>query len=784
MVLEAYSVSHGKASAYLPVVELLQGYFKIISDDDPRTRREKITGRVLALDRALEEPLPYLFALFGLADEKDALAGMDASIRKRRTLDAIKRIVLRESLNQPLVLIFEDLHWIDEQTQEFLNLFADSIGTAKILLLVNYRPEYSHSWSNKTYYEQIRLDPLGRESADEMLATLLGVDADLAPLKRLIIEKTEGTPFFMEEMVQALFEQQVLARNGRVHLTQPLSELKIPSTVQAMLSARIDRLPADEKDLLQTLAVIGREFSASLVHAVVGQYDDRLDTMLDDLQLREFIYEQPAAGEADYIFKHALTQEVAYSSILAERRQFLHSHIAQAIESLAGARVEEHIEELAHHYSRSANLAKAVHYLQRAGEQAAARSFHEAISYLSTAIEFLKKLPSSSARDAQELVIRMALVNPLFVINPLPVADLEQNLRRAQVPCKQLGKTEVMAHVLLNLFFVYWCIGDLGKQREAAQAGMEIASREPSEITVFCAGWTNGFLSAWTGQYDSARVHLERALSIRPSTEALLLKDPAIAISLVDCIEFLGFTLWMLGYPEQARRYEQRLADLANSSIDAFAWAVAVHGILMMRCQFFRDFRGMKQRAEELLRSASEGAASYWVVFGQVWLGRVTVAEGEFAAGIRMLEDGMNASFARGDAGTYDLFRYTAAATYLQAGVVERGMTAVREGITQIPATGLFSAELYRLQGEFLLLAGALEDEAEKSFRQAIRIAQPQGAKSWELRATMSLARLLAKQAKRDEARTMLAGIYDWFTEGFGTADLEEAKALLDKLIA
>jgi predicted ATPase len=218
---------------------------------------------------------------------------------------------------------------------------------------VNYRPEYSHSWSNKTYYEQIGLDPLGRESADEMLATLLGADADLAPLKRLIIEKTEGTPFFMEEMVQALFEQQVLARNGRVRLTRPLSELKIPSTVQAMLAARIDRLPAGEKDLLHMLAVIGREFSASFVHAVVGQNDDELDRMLDNLQFKEFIYEQPAAGEAEYVFKHALTQEVAYKSMLAERRRFLHSRIGQVIESLSSARIEDHLKELAHHYSRS-----------------------------------------------------------------------------------------------------------------------------------------------------------------------------------------------------------------------------------------------------------------------------------------------------------------------------------------------------------------------------------------------------------------------------------------------
>jgi class 3 adenylate cyclase len=214
MVLEAFSVSHGKASAYLPVLDFLQGYFKIVGEDNARTRREKVAGRIAILDPALEETRPYLFALLGVVEGDDPLSQMDGQIKKRRTLEAIKQILLRESLNQPLMVMFEDLHWIDGQTQEFLNLLADSIGTAKILLLINYRPEYSHQWGSKTYYTQLRLDPLCKESAEEMLAALLGDDAELTPLKRLIIEKTEGTPFFMEEIVQALFDEGALVRNG------------------------------------------------------------------------------------------------------------------------------------------------------------------------------------------------------------------------------------------------------------------------------------------------------------------------------------------------------------------------------------------------------------------------------------------------------------------------------------------------------------------------------------------------------------------------------------------
>jgi len=317
---------------------LLHGYFRIAGEDDERTRREKVAGKITILERSLEDTLPYLFNLLSIVESGDPLAQMDGQLRKRRTLEAIKRILLRESLNQPLMLIFEDLHWIDEATQDLLNLLADSLGTAKILLLVNYRPEYSHQWNSKTYYMQLRLDPLGKESADEMLSALLGDGKDLIPLKRLIIERTEGNPFFMEETVQVLLDEGALVHDGSaVKLTQSLDTLKIPPTVQGILAARIDRLPAEAKELLQTLAVIGREFPLSLIRAVLTKTDDVLSAPLNDLQLREFIYEQPSVGEAEYIFKHALTQEVAYNSVLIERRKQLHERIGAALEVLYGS---------------------------------------------------------------------------------------------------------------------------------------------------------------------------------------------------------------------------------------------------------------------------------------------------------------------------------------------------------------------------------------------------------------------------------------------------------------
>ncbi|MBV8359954.1 MAG: AAA family ATPase, partial [Deltaproteobacteria bacterium] len=355
MVLEAFSLSHGKATAYLPLLELLREYFRIIPNDDLRTRREKVTGRVLALDRLLEDTLPYLFALLGLSESDDQLAQMDAQVRRRRTNEAIKRILLRESLKQPLMMIVEDLHWIDSETQALLNLLVDAIANARILLLVNYRPEYRHEWGSRTHYTQLRLDPLGSEGAGEMLSALLGDDKDLIQLKHVIVERTQGTPFFIEEMVQALLEEGVLQRNGTIKLAQPISTIKVPPTVRAVLASRIDRLPAPEKELLQTLAVLGHEFSLNMAQRVTLKSGDQLAQMLSRLQFGELISEQPAVGDIEYSFKHALTQEVAYGSILIERRRALHERTGHTIEELYSDQLEDHYNDLAYHYLRSNN---------------------------------------------------------------------------------------------------------------------------------------------------------------------------------------------------------------------------------------------------------------------------------------------------------------------------------------------------------------------------------------------------------------------------------------------
>src|SRR5713226_479503 len=373
-VLEAYSVSHGKASAWLPVLEFLYGYFGIEETDGKSERRAKIEALLSGLDPALSDTLALLYTLMGLHEGADPIAQMDPQIKLRRTAEAIKRILLRESLNQPLVVIFEDLHWIDNQTQELLDLLTESIANARVLLLFNYRPEYRHQWTNKSYYAQLRLDTLSEEGAAAMLSALLGEGVELAPLKRLVIERTEGNPFFIEEMVQALFDEGALVRNGTVQVARSLSQLRLPSTVQGILASRIDRLPPEHKELIQTLAVMGRESPLALISRVTSQSDAELEPRLSALQAGEFIYEQPAAAGVQYTFKHALTQEVAYNSLLIERRKLLHERAAVAIEMLYVDQLDDHLSDLAHHFERSRNAGKALEYLGRAAQQAERRS--------------------------------------------------------------------------------------------------------------------------------------------------------------------------------------------------------------------------------------------------------------------------------------------------------------------------------------------------------------------------------------------------------------------------
>jgi class 3 adenylate cyclase len=363
LVLESASVSYGKATPYFPVVDLLKRYAHVEERDDARTIRAKVTGQVLTLDETLQEAIPPFLSLLDALPEDTPFQKLDPPQRRQCTLDALKRVLLRECQVQPLLLVFEDLHWIDSETQALLDSLIESLPTARLLLLVNYRPEYQHGWGSKTYYAQLRLDSLPLASAEELLQALLGGDPSLAPLKQLLIARTEGNPFFLEESVRTLVETGVLVGEpGTSRLVKSLDSLQVPATVQAVLAARIDRLPPEEKRLLQTAAIIGTAVPLLLLQAIAELPEAELYRSLAHLQAAEFLYETRLFPEHEYTFKHALTHEVANSSLLQERRRELHAHIVGALEALAGDRVAEQVERLVHHALRGEVWDKALAY--------------------------------------------------------------------------------------------------------------------------------------------------------------------------------------------------------------------------------------------------------------------------------------------------------------------------------------------------------------------------------------------------------------------------------------
>ena len=338
-VLESASVSYGKATPYFPVIDLLKRYCQIDDGDEARTIRARVTGQVLTLDETLQDTLPALLALLDVLPDDSPFVHLDPSQRRQRTLEALRRVLLRESQVQPLLLVFEDLHWIDSETQALLDRLIESLPTAHLLLLVNYRPEYQHGWGSKTFYTQLRLDPLPPASAEAFLAGLLGDDPSLAPLLPLLMARTAGNPFFLEESVRTLVETAALVGTpGAYRLAAPLQGMPVPATVQAVLAARIDRLAPQEKGLLQTAAVLGTDVPFALLRAIADVPEAALHRSLAHLQAAEFLYETRLFPEPEYTFKHALTHEVAYGSLLLERRRGLHARLVEAIEALAPER--------------------------------------------------------------------------------------------------------------------------------------------------------------------------------------------------------------------------------------------------------------------------------------------------------------------------------------------------------------------------------------------------------------------------------------------------------------
>src|SRR5215813_7865534 len=491
LVLEGTSVSYGKATPYFPLIEMLRRYFQIADGEGSEDIREQVVMHILELDNMFKDAIPPILSLLGalaevsspapwtpfkhLSDVTERCLVRAPQQRPRHTIDAIKRVLIRESQRQPLLIVFEDLHWIDSETQAFLDSFVESVPTTRIVLLVDYRPEYSHRWGDKSYYTQIRVDPLQPASAEELLQYLLGSNKDLAPLKQLLIHRTEGNPFFAEESVRSLVETGVLlGEKGAYRPGLRIDEIRIPNTIQNVLADRLDRLPLALKHLLQTAAVIGVVFPFRLLRSVAELPEDELYACLAKLQSAEFIHETNLFPEVEYSFKHALTTEVAYGALLHERRTFLHGCILKALEEMERNVSHDHLEKLAHHAFQGEIWDKALGCSKEAASKAMSRSaYRGAVIYFDQALASLDHLPKSRQVSEQTIDLRLDLRNALF---PLEELDrLRENLRAAESLSEALGDQRRLGRISSYMVHYYTLMGDREKATESGRRGLALA---------------------------------------------------------------------------------------------------------------------------------------------------------------------------------------------------------------------------------------------------------------------------------------------------------------------
>jgi tetratricopeptide (TPR) repeat protein len=736
---------------------------------------------MLTLDRALEDAVPAVSWLLDALPPDDAFLALDPAIRRRRAIEGAKGMLLRESRIQPVLLLFEDLHWIDAETQAFLDGLVESLPTAPILLAVNYRPEYRHHWGSKTYYRQLRIDPLPPESADELLQALVGDDPSIRAVKPVLIERTEGNPLFLEESVRTLVETRALVGEpGAYRLTRSIDTIQMPATMQAILAARIDRLSPELKRLLQAASVIGKDVPVALLESIAEMTGDELRGALAALQTAEFLYETRLFPDLEYTFKHALTHEMAYGGVLQDRKRALHAAVVEALERLHADRLGEQVEVLAHHATRGGLTDKAVHYLRLAGERAVGRSAsREAVEYFQAALDILAGQPETPGTLSTALDLHVALGPALIHLKSAGSPEVAGVYARAQTLVERLGDTSRRFPVLWGLWFIDYTCGRYAAAREKGERLLEDAG----------AGDDSGRLveahhSLWPtllamGDARAAVPHMERGIALyqreRHASQAFLYAghDPGVC-----CRYQLGNARWLLGYPDRAVEHARDAYRLAEELKHPPTMTVTLWFVAWVQYQ-----RGERVAAAETARQLGALVDAYglvpWSDLALVVAAATTATELDGAG----LADLHRRLMLVPTAAWRQVFCLCVLAEMChEAGQPAEGRRALAS-IAETNRQAFLAPEVRRLEGELLLQETASNaDEAERRFRTALDVARRRSEKSLELRGVTSLARLLASRGRRDEARRELAEIYAWFTEGFDTRDLRAAKALLTEL--
>jgi class 3 adenylate cyclase/tetratricopeptide (TPR) repeat protein len=782
LVLDSGSVSYGKATPYLPVIDMLKAYFKVQDGDSLREIRENVTGRVLTLDRLLEPTLPALLSLLDVLEPDPAWRALAPPQRRQRTLEAVKRLLLRASQVQPLLVVVEDLHWIDGETQELLNSVIESLPAARVLLLVNYRPEYQHAWGSKTYYTQLRLDALPAESARELLAILVGTQASLESLKQMLIERTGGNPFFLEESVRSLVETKALVGDpGRYRVARPLETIPAPTSVQSVLAARIDRLSPEDKRLLQVASVIGKDIPLAILRAIAELSDERLNRGLEHLQTAEFIYETGLYPEVEYSFKHALTQEVTYGGLLQERRRSLHGQIVDATETLYRDRLGEHIERLAHHALRGELQDKAVQYLRQAGNKAAARSApKDARVWFEQALGVLAQMPDSRSTLEQAFDIRLELrpvVNQLGEVVPLA------SLREAEALAEHLNDDRRRGRVSALLTNAHSMLGDPDEALAAGSRALEIAERLGDLRLRIASTTTLEQTHYYRGDYMRVLALATDNLAMLPADWIYEYLDLAAPASVYDRC-WLVMSLAELGRFAEAAVYEAEAIRLAEPTHSAFTIGMAYQavGTLHLLKGDWVKARSLIERGIARVRTGNVVNLLHPSVALSAWaLAQLDCAD-EALSRLREGEQLLERQAAWRRAGRLWRGYHSLGRACLRLGRLDEAQRLADRAVESLRSQFGIAAHALHLLGDIASHPERFDaEQGETYYRQALALAEPRGMRPLVAHCHLGLGNLYRRTGKREQAHEHLTTATTMYREMGMTYWLEKVQAEFER---
>lgn len=770
-------------SALYPIISQMERAAGFAHDDPIQAKLDKI-DILLAQTLTPRQDAALLAEMLSLPnDGRYPSLELTAPQRRQTTFEALTAQLEALSKPNPVLMIFEDVHWIDPTSLEALSRTVDRLRNLQVLLIITYRPEFSPPWIGKSYITAVHLNRLGEDESKAIIDRLSGNALLPASIRQDIIERTDGIPLFVEEMTKAVMEAgEEGAERSAANFPSP--SVAVPQSLHASLMARLDRLGSLAKEVAQVGAAIGREFSYELLLSVAQRSSVDLNRALDQLVSAELIFRRGMPPDVEYTFKHALVQDAAYSTLLRAPRQKLHARIANALEQLFPERASIEPELLAHHFTDAGQAESAISYWLKAGRRAAKRSAdEEAVRHLRRGLEMLMTLPDSTQKDRQELDFQLALGTPLAAQHGYGNSLVGAARDRAIALCEKLGDTQ---HLLPSLYGQYaYCIasGRIPKALEYSERCQSLAARTGEGLARLIAHRAMGASLLEIGDFEAARTQLEQILAIDtaefdPSLTVLYLADPH-----ASGLAYLALSLWALGYPDQAVAARQKAikhaldANHANTSGVVGIYAGAQLSVLLGRLEDVKSY-------VESLNALFESRVPLWAIScGQILNGWAIGCAEHLQDGIAMMKHGIHAAEKQV---RFHSPHYHSLLAILQAraGEIQDSLSTIRKAKELIAETGeyLWYADVLRIEGELQLLFGGSTKEAEASFVQALEVARKQRAKSFELRVAMSLARLWKDQGKRDEAREFLAPVYGWFTESFDTLDLKQATALLTEL--